>query len=65
MGAAMWSSIAVDPEQEAPTIKQALHGDNSHIYICGDSRMAHAVSVSFAEVIGEAPPSMRASRNST
>ncbi len=28
-----------------------VHGD-SHIYVCGDSNMAHAVSASFAAVIG-------------
>ncbi len=34
-------------------LKELLgHGD-SHIYVCGDSNMAHAVSASFAAVIGK------------
>ena len=33
-------------------LKELLQHPNSHIYVCGDSNMAHAVSASFAAVIG-------------
>lgn len=34
-------------------LEQLLAHPNSHIYVCGDSNMAHAVSASFAAVMGK------------
>jgi len=36
-------------------LKDLLAHPNSHIYVCGDSNMANAVSASFAAVIGGHP----------
>ena len=39
--------------EQQGTLKELLAAPNSHIYICGDSNMAAAVSAAFAGIIGE------------
>ena len=38
--------------EQQGTLKEMLAAPNSHIYICGDSNMAAAVSAAFAGIIG-------------